>query len=262
MTARALHAEWTKLTALRGTAWALVATFALTILLTLLITGSSATEGCPSREPGCDDDLLERALSGVYLGQLAVAALGVIAISSEFTSGMIRTTFAATPRRADVLAAKAVVVGALVLGVGLVASLLAYLLGSAVQTGNGYTAANGYETVSGATAVRGIIGTAIYLAALALLSIGVGAMLRSTAAAISAVLGVLWVPLILVSMLPMDLGLKVARFCPMFAGLAIQRSVDRFDTIPISPAAGLALFCVYAAAALAGGFWALAHRDA
>jgi ABC-2 type transport system permease protein len=258
----ALRSEWTKLAGLRGTWWSLATALVLTVLLSLVITGSSSTDGCPSREPGCDDDLLEIALGGVYLGQLAVVALGVMAIGSEFTSGMIRTTFAATPRRHLVLAAKAAVVGGSVLVVGLIACALAYVLGSATLSGNGYTQANGYEAVSGATAVRGVLGSAVYLAALALLSIGVGTILRSTAAAISTVLGVLWVPLILVSMLPMDVGLKVARFCPMFAGLAIQRSVDRFDTIPISPGAGLALFCAYAAAALAGGFWILTRRDA
>ena len=69
-------------------------------------------------------------------------------------------------------------------------------------------------------------------------------------------------PLIVISMLPMDVGLKIARFCPMFAGLAIQRTVERADNIPIAPGAGLALFCAYAAAALALGFWLVGRRDA
>ena len=161
------------------------------------------------------------------------------------------------------LAAKAAVVGGLVLAVGLVTcALVVPRSGSRLLSGNGYTEANGYAGVSGATVLRGVAGTAVYLAALALLSLGVGAILRHTAAAISTVLALLWVPLIVVSMLPMDLGLKIARFCPMFAGLAIQSTVERADNIPISPGAGLALFCVYAAAALADGFWLLARRDA
>ncbi len=260
----ALHAEWTKLTALRSTTWALLAALVLTVLLSLLVTGGSSTEGCPPENSICDDDLMEMTLAGVYLGQLAVAALGVMAISSEFTSGMIRTTFAAIPRRRDVLAAKAAVIGGLVLAIGLVTSVLAFLLARPLLSGNGYTEANGYTPPSLAdfTTLRAIAGTAVYLAALALFSLGIGAMLRHTAAALSTVLGLLWVPLIVVSMLPMELGLKVARLCPMFAGLAIQNTVSGPDSIPISPGAGLALFCAYAVAAMAGGFWVLARRDA
>ena len=257
---RALRSEWTKLAALRGTWWSLLATLVLTMLLTLLITSGSSTSGCPSG--GCDDDLLELSLGGVYFGQLAVAAFGVLAITSEFTSGMIRTTFAATPRRHIVLAAKAAIVGGLVLAVGLVTCALAYVAGISLLGSGGYTEANGYAGVPGATVLRGVAGSAVYFAALALFSLGVGAILRHTAAAISTVLALLWVPLIVVSMLPMDIGLKIARFCPMFAGLAIQNTVDRADNIPISPGAGLALFCFYAAAALGIGFWLVARRDA
>jgi ABC-2 type transport system permease protein len=175
---------------------------------------------------------------------------------------MIRTTFAATPRRHEVLAAKAIVLGAVVLAVGLVACLPAYLFGLSLLQANGFDATYGYAAPTFGETVRGVGGTAVYLAALALLGLGIGAILRHTAAAISAVLGLLWVPLMLVWMLPMDVGLKVARFCPMIAGLAIQRTVERSDTVPISPGAGLALFCAYAAAALGGGIWLVARRDA
>jgi hypothetical protein len=110
--------------------------------------------------------------------------------------------------------------------------------------------------------VRGIVGTAVYLAALALFSLGIGAVLRNTAAAISVVLALLWLPLIIINLVPMETGLKIARLCPMFAGLSVQRTVERADSIPISPGGGLALFCGYAVAALALGFWLVRHRDA
>ena len=112
------------------------------------------------------------------------------------------------------------------------------------------------------TELRAIVGTAVYLAVVALFSLGVTAMLRHTAAAISTVFAVLWVPLIVISMLPMDVGLKIGRFCPMLAGLAIQRSTDAVDAIPIAPGVGLLVACAYAAAALAAGLWLLARRDA
>jgi ABC-2 type transport system permease protein len=257
----ALRAEWTKLTALRGTTWALVTMVILTIVLTGLITANSHTDGCPNGRLGCDDDMLEIALGGVYLGQLAAVALGVMAISSEFASGMIRTTFAATPRRHDVLLAKAAVIGGLGLAAGLLASVPAYLLGLSLLGGNGYTAANGYPGPTTAEALRGIGGTAVYLAVLALLSLGVGAVMRHAAAAISTVLGLLWVPLIFISMLPEDVGMKVGKFCPMLAGLAIQRTADP-PSPPISPGAGLLVFCAYAAVCLGLGLLLVARRDA
>jgi ABC-2 type transport system permease protein len=239
---RALRSEWTKLTALRGTRWSLLLTLALTVLLTLLVTGTASE--------GTETDPLQLRLAGAYLGQMAVVALGVTAIGSEFTSGMIRTTFVATPRRHHVLAAKAAVVGGLVLAVGQMACALAYAAGSDVPG------------VSAALALRGIAGTAVYFAALALLSLAVGTILRHPAAAISTVFALLWVPLIVINLVPMETGLKIARLCPMFAGLSIQRTIEVADSIPIAPGAGLALVCGYAAAALSLAFWLVGRRDA
>jgi ABC-2 type transport system permease protein len=238
----ALRSEWTKLLALRSTRWSLFLTVGLTVLLTLLVTGTASSD--------TTEDPLQLRLGGVYVGQFAVASLGVMAIGSEFTSGMIRTTFVATPRRHVVLAAKVVVVGALVLAAGLVACTLAYFAGANVPG------------VPVATAVRGIAGSAVYFAALALLSLGFGTILRNTAAAISTVLALLWLPLILINLVPMETGLKIARLCLMFAGLSIQRTIEREDSIPIAPGAGLALVCAYALIALAVGFWLLRRRDA
>jgi ABC-2 type transport system permease protein len=259
---RALHAEWAKLRALRSTTWALIALLALTLLFTLLLTAGTSTDGCAPGSQECED-AIALALGGVYLGQFAVVTLGVLAITSEFATGMIRTTFTALPRRAAVLAAKAAVVGGLTLAGGLVAAVLAFLLGSTLLEGNGFTPDHGYTPPSllEATTLRAVLGSAVYLAGLAIFSLGFGAVLRHTAAAITTVLGLLWVPLIVISMLPMDLGLKIARWCPMFAGLAITSTVERVDTIPIAPGAGLALFCGYALAALAAGVWLVSHRD-
>jgi ABC-2 type transport system permease protein len=258
----ALRSEWTKLSSLRSTWWSLAALLILTMLLSLALTSSSTTDGGGCAARGDCEGMLELSLGGVYLGQMAVVALGVLAISSEFTSGMIRSSFAATPRRYPVLAAKAAVIGGVVLAVGLGTAALAYAAGMPLLRGNGFTAANDYPGYSWSTVARGVGGTGIYLAGLALFSLGVGAIMRHTAAAISTVLALLWVPLIVLSMLPMDIGVKIGRFCPMFAGLAIQNTVQRNDSIPIAPGAGLALFCAYAAAALGLGFWLLARRDA
>jgi ABC-2 type transport system permease protein len=255
-----LRAEWTKLRALRSTPWSLFALLACTVLLSWLIAAGTHTGGCPAGAP-CEDTVA-LALGGVYLGQMAAVALGVLALGGEYSSAMIRTTFAATPRRHRVLLAKAAVVGGLVLAAGLLASVVAYLIAHTELSGNGYTVANGYRDVALGTEVRAIAGSAVYLAGVAVLSLGVTAVLRHTAAALSTAFALLWVPLIVISLMPMDVGLKVARFCPMLAGLAVQSSTRAVDSVPIAPGLGLAVLGAYAAAALGAGLWLLARRDA
>jgi ABC-2 type transport system permease protein len=257
----ALRAEWTKLTAIRSTPWSLFAVLVVTVVLSGLIGAGTHSEGCPIGT-GCDEDLVAIALGGVYLGQMAAVTLGVLALGSELSSGMLRTTFAATPRRHQVLLAKAAVVGGLVLIAGLLASALAFLTGSSLLTANGYTSDHGYHVASFATELRAIAGSAVYLALVAVLSLGVVAVLRHTAAAMTAVFAILWVPLIVISLIPMDVGLKLGRFSPMLAGLAIQSSHKTIDSIPISPGAGLAVLGAYAAVALAARVWLVARRDA
>jgi hypothetical protein len=193
---------------------------------------------------------------------MAAVALGVLALGGEYSSSMIRTTFAATPRRHRVLLAKAIVVGGLVLAAGLLASALAYLIAHTVLSGNGYTSENGYHDVAFGTELRAVVGTAVYMAGVAILSLGLTAVMRHTAAAMSTAFALLWVPLIVISLLPMDVGLKVARFCPMLAGLAIQSTTRSVDSVPIAPGLGLAVLFAYAAAALGAGLWLLARRDA
>jgi ABC-2 type transport system permease protein len=230
-----MRAEWVKLTALRGIRWGLVALVATTVGLSLLIAGG--TKAPP--------DPMEVLLSGVYFGQVAAAWLGVTAIGAEYATGMIATTFLATPRRARVLAGKAVVIGGLVLVVGLIAAFAAFLLGRPL--------------LDAPFAVRPIVGSAVYMACVALLGLAVGTLVRGTNAAMSVVSAVLFLPTIAVSLLPADLGLQLARFCPMFAGLAIQRTVEQADSIPIAPGAGLALLGAYTAVALAAARVAIAR---
>jgi ABC-2 type transport system permease protein len=241
----ALNAEWTKLRSLPSTIRGLMAAMALTLAFTALICASSQTS---------DGDLVELSLAGVYLGQLALAALAVMAATSEHATGMIRATFTATPCRRNVLAAKAAVIGAIGLGVGLVMSLASFFVGRELLDGPGPSLADG-------PALRAVLGTGLYLAALSLLSLAIGAIVRQTATAITTVLGLLWVPIIAVSLMPQDVGLQVAKFCPMTAGFAIQRTVERADSVPIAPWAGLGLLWAYAAGAFLVALWLVDRRD-
>jgi hypothetical protein len=261
-----VHAEWTKLRTVPSTAWTALAAVGLTVALTALATASVDTSGCPPPQTGCDEDTTLLSLSGVYLGQVAVVVLAVQAVSAEYESMMIRATLMANPRRGAVLTAKAAVVAAAVLGVGLLGVLGALLAGRAILPGNGFTAATGYPppSLADAPTFRAVAGTVLYLGLVGLLSLGVAAAVRHTAAAVTAVLSVLYLPLILTLFLPLpehtrDMILKSA---PMTAGLAVQATVRRADSVPIGPWAGLGVLAAYAAASLLLGYTMLKTRDA
>jgi ABC-2 type transport system permease protein len=258
---RALRAEWTKLRSVPSSNRALVATFLLTIVFSALIAASSSTEGGCGNE--CDD-VVANALGGVYLGQFAVVALAVMAMSSEYATGLIRVTFTAEPRRRLVLIAKTLAVAGAVLVVGVLAALAAFEIGTAISSGNGYAPRNGYPdwSLSDGPVQRAIVGTGLYLAALALFSLGVAALFRSTAAAISTVVAVLFVPIIVASVTPRDVADHVLQVAPMTAGLSVQRTVEGPDTVPIDPWVGLGVMALWAAAAMAAALWLIARRDA
>jgi ABC-2 type transport system permease protein len=250
-----LRAEWTKLRSVRGTAWSLVAITGLTIALGVVSCSTSHTDG---GVPGGDDDIVTLSLVGVYFAQVAAVALGVVAICSEYTTGTIRATFAANPRRRRVLAAKTAIVGALVLGAAGVAAFAAFYIGQAILHGNGYVEANGYPaaSLSDPTTLRKVAVAATYPVILSVFSLGVATIVRATAAAISLLLGVLFVPWIVAALLPEHLGNAIQKATPM-AGLAAQE-----NGAPIDLWAAIVVTVAWAVAALVVALWLVARRDA
>jgi ABC-2 type transport system permease protein len=255
----ALHAEWTKLRTLPGTPWLLLAAAAATIALG---TVADAAARCPAS--GCQLDPAKTSLTGVDLGQAIVAILAATAVSGEYATGMIRTTLAAMPRRLTVLAAKAVTVTGLTLAAGAAGVLGSVLAGRLILSGHGFTAAHGFPALSLANGqvLRAAAGSVLYLALIALLSVGVAAAVRETAAAIGIVLGLLY-------LLPI-LGLVVGspswhrhleQIAPMIAGLEVQATTG-LRSLPISPWAGLGVLAAWATAALLAGMLLLRLRDA
>jgi ABC-type transport system involved in multi-copper enzyme maturation permease subunit len=202
------------------------------------------------------DDITELALSGVLVGLAAIVAVAVLFIASEYERGTIRTTFAASPRRAHVLAAKAVVIGGAGLATGLLAAFGAFLLAGPVLGARGLPAPSLLDGAS----LRAVLGTAVLLGVVAVLSLAVAAITRRTAAAISVVLLALLVPQLVATGLPVSVAVWVERLTPA-AGFAVQQTVERYDTA-IAPLAGLAVLCGYTAVALAGATWVLRRRDA
>ena len=185
----ALHAEWTKLRTTRGTAWLLLAVVAVTVAVS---AAAAASARCPAA--GCGQDPGKISLTGVDLGQAAVAIVAVLAVSTEYSTGMIRTTLAAMPGRGTVLAAKAAVVSVLVLAAGALAAAGSLLTGWLILPGHGFTRAHGFAplTLADGPVLRATAGSVLYLALIGLFSLGAAAAVRDSAVAIGLVLGVLY----------------------------------------------------------------------
>ena len=264
----ALRAEWTKLRSVPSTPWLLAATITSTCAFSLLVCTAvdtaGGTPGCAPGRPGCgDEDVVLNSLAGVYLGQLAVIALGALAATSEYATGTIRATVSAIPRRATVVLAKTAVLAAPVVAAGLAASVGSFLIGQPILHTNGFVPAHGYPLVSLAdpAAARAIIGTALYLGATAILSFAVGTICRRAGSAIAITLAIVYTPAIISLMVADPLRGWLQRLSPMMAGLAVQRTVPRDDSVPIGTWAGLGVAAAWSAVALVTAIHLVRRRD-
>jgi ABC-2 type transport system permease protein len=255
----ALHAEWTKLHTVPGTIWLLLAIVVTTAALGTL---ADAVTTCPSG--GCRLDPAKTSLTGIYLSQAVAAIFAVLAVSSEYGSGMIRVTLAAMPRRGTVLAAKAVTVTGLVLAAGAVGVAASALAGRLILPGHGFTAAHGYPPLSlgDGPVLRAASGSVLYLALIAMLSLGVAAAVRESALAIGIILGLLYlIPVIAAAVGANGWHRHLEQLAPMTAGLAIQATTG-LRGLPLSPWSGLGVLAAWAVAALLAGRLVLQIRDA
>jgi ABC-2 type transport system permease protein len=177
---------------------------------------------------------------------------------------MIRTTFAATPRRRTVLATKAVVVTSIVLAVGLATSAACFQMANGSCARGGFNYEGGYPAVTLAhgDALRAVALSGVYLGVLALFSLGVGAIVRHSAAAITIVLAAVLAPVIAIGFLPESLAEPLEKFSLMGAGLAMQQTFGRPDNIPLSPGEGLAVVAAYGCLTLLVALWVIGRRDA
>jgi ABC-2 type transport system permease protein len=188
----------------------------------------------------------------------------VLAISGEYSTGMIRTTLAAMPRRATVLAAKAATLTGLVLGAGTIAVLASVLAGQLILPGHGFTPAHGYPPLSlgDGPVLRAAAGSVLYLALIALLSLGAATAMRDSAVAVGAVLGLLYLfPILAAVVTNPHWQRHLEQIGPMSAGLAIQATTG-LRSLPLSPWAGLGVLAAWVAAALLIGGLLLQLRDA
>ena len=254
--AEIVGSEWIKFWSVRSTGWSLLAMFATTVGFGALICFGTAQEAAqipPEERTFFDSTALS--LAGLTFGQLAAAVLGVLAISAEYSTGGIRSSLVAVPRRLRLLMAKVVVLLAVVLGVGLLSSFVVFFLGQALL------ASVELETSLGEPGVlRAVIGGGLYLAASALFGLAFGTLLRQTAGGIvAAIAGLLIIPP-LTNLLPGDWGASVAKWFTSNAGqqiLAVRHAPDA-----AGPWAGYLVFCLWAVAILVVGAVLLERRDA
>jgi len=251
----AVRMEWLKLRSVRSTAWILLV-FAASMIGIAILVLSHENWATMSPSDRASFDPTNVGFAGLALGQLAFGVLGVLIITSEFSSGMIRATFAAVPRRPLLFAAKAGVLGGVALAAGEVLAFASFALGEAVLKAPAPHASLGQPGV-----LRAVLMAGAYPALIALIGLGFGAMIRHTAGAISAVVGVLFVlPLILVP-LGTSLQNSAGKFLPM---IIAENSITAVkpDAGNLAPGLGFGLLCLYALAALAAGGWLLTRRDA
>jgi ABC-2 type transport system permease protein len=255
----AYRAERTKLRTLGSTFWLLAATVTLTIGVS---AAAAAASNYSSDNPSQDTTKL--ALAGIGLGQSVVAVLAVLAVSNEYSTGMIHTTITAVPRRTRLLAAKAAAVTAAVLPAATVAVAGCLLAGRLILPRGGYTPANGYPllSLSHGPTLRAVIGSVLYLALIALFSLGVATVIRDTAVSIGVVLGLLYLfPLVGQTINSPAWHRHLEQIGPTTAGLAI-RATTNIRALPISPWAGLGVLAAWSAGSLLIGGLLLYLRDA
>ncbi|HLJ99072.1 MAG TPA: ABC transporter permease subunit [Streptosporangiaceae bacterium] len=250
-----LRSEFLKLRSVRSTFWTLSAAVVSNIGLGGLTAAVLAGRLSASEKAAADGVRL--ALAGIHLSQIAFGVLGVLVITSEYGTGMIRATLSAVPQRRTVLAAKAIVFAATALVVGTLSSFGAYLaFQAALPAGDSLK-----SSLSDPGVLRAVFGGGLYLAMLGLLGLGLGAVIRVSAGAIATLFGLLFVPPILLAMLPHSWQTTVGPYVPMQAGEQIYVAVSH-EAAALAPWTGFGVFTAYAALALASGLFLINRRDA
>ncbi|MER5292303.1 ABC transporter permease [Streptomyces pharetrae] len=250
-----IRSEWTKIRSVASTVWTLSLTLLVTIALGMLISALSKSEfDNMSARDRLSFDPTFISFAGMSLGQLAMIVFGVLVVSNEYSSGMIRTSLAAVPQRGTFLFGKLAVATVLALAVGMATSFAAFFLGQAML-------GDLRASIGDPGVLRAVIGGGLYMTLIAMFSMGVAAMLRSPMLS----LGILMPFFFLISNILGNVGAteKIGRFLPDQAGNRIMQVVPPVDDdTPYGPWGGLGIMALWVVAALLGGYVLLKRRDA
>jgi len=249
------RSEWTKIRSLRSTFWTLVVTAGLTIGLGALFA-LGRTSGREPIPPNFNPAGFP--LNAMLLSQLAIGVLGVLIITAEYSSGMIRTTFTAVPQRGLVLAVKATVFASVTFAVAALTTFVTFFVSQAVLNRGSQQLG---VSINSPHALRIVVGAALYLTLTGLLGVALGALLRSTPAAITSLAGLLFILPILMNFLPTSWHRDaIARWLPSNAGFQILEKT--VQPAQFTPWVGLAVLAAWVAVAFAGALVLLRRRDA
>lgn len=255
----ALRSEWTKLWTVRSTYWTLLAAVVVTVGYAALVSGGVAAQwdNMPAEARATMPSPVFFSLSGTQLGQLALAVLGVLVISSEYRTGMIRSSLTAVPQRLVLLAAKLLTFAAVALLVGEMMAFASFFTAQAFFATQGVAASLGDDQV-----LRAVIGAGLFLTASGVFGLAIGALVRNVAGSIAiAVAGLLVLPG-LATQLPGDWGETVSNYFLTNAGQQVMRLEGGVSATPVGPWIGYGIFWAWIAAILVVGAFLLRTRDA
>lgn len=259
---RTVRAEWIKFWTVRSTVWTLIATIVVMVGISTLAAWGSSIEAVDAGAGAMNTAQLLSA--GYQMGQLAVAVLGVLTIAGEYSTGMIRSTFAAVPRRVTVLGAKALVLSVVVLAVSLVSMALSYVATLPWQDQLGAT----FDLTDGET-LRMTVGLPLYLMAIALFAFAVGALVRNSAAALTAVIALLLVVENVLTIIPLRAVEVISPYLPSTAGRRVLFDSEMLSATDaaaaggqLAPWLGYGVLLAWAIALGAVAAARLRHRDA
>ena len=257
---RLLLSEWTKIRSVRSTIWTLIIFVIVTIGFTTLFTWLTVANWNGPRAATRNATIIADPVSfilgaGLGLGQLAIAVLGALLITTEYSTGVIRASLLAVPKRTPMLAAKAVIFAVLILVLGEIISFSAFFIGSSILHSHVPV------SLSDPGVARAVTGSGLYLAVLGLFALAIGALIRHTAGGISTVIGVVFVLPILSGLLPGSWGAHINAYLPVQAGTLIGHAHQQASDL-LSPWEGFGVFCLWTAVLLVAAAYLLNRRDA
>ena len=280
-----IRSEFTKLRSVRSTYWTIAAMVVVSVGFAAIAGFAIANNLHNNPVNKAGTDATQASLGGFFeLGQLIIAVLGALTITSEYSTGMIRTSLTAMPRRGTVYAAKLLVFGTVTLGVSLITSFIAFFVGQAAMSGSGVSASlfhsvtipenaiqngpNGPVTFSGTivispgTVLTAIIGTALFVTVVALIAFGLGAIIRHTAGAITSAIGLMFIIPVIVQLLPNTWRWDIMRFFPDAAGRVLSVTVGQQNPHLWSAWPQFGVTLLYAAVFVGVGAYLFRKRDA
>jgi len=256
--ARVMLSELTKFRTLRSTMWTLATAVVLMTGIGALLSALQASQYHPAGGVANPDAVhpVATSLQGATFAVVAVGVLGVLLMSGEYATGMIRASLTAVPRRLPVLSAKLAVFAGVIFAVSLVTSFISFYVGQAILSSHHLNV-----SITAPGALRSVIGAALYLTVAGLTGVALGALFRNTAAGISVFAGVFFILPVLFTLLPTSIANHVAQYLPSNAGEVVWGGARQLN-YPLAPWTGFALLCGYTAVIIGFAAWRLHRTDA